>query len=158
CITRGAGRRSKRAPASPKRGAMESAKRCRPGRKRCSTTTMPSTTRSTPSILRRSDTAARKTPHCRRRGTTSNRSPSEAWRSRRDGPFGWVTDDLRAIFLVGPKTGHSWHPESRAESNAFINKALETAGAAPDHVRFVTYTTRFNQAHWLTVDGLEETY
>jgi len=69
-----------------------------------------------------------------------------------------VTNDLRAIFLVGPKTGHSWHPGSRAESNAFINKALETADKAPDHVRFVTYTTRFNRAHWLTVDVLDRTY
>jgi hypothetical protein len=62
------------------------------------------------------------------------------------------------VFLVGPKTGHSWHPDSRAESNAFINKALESADTAPTRVRFVTYTTRFNRAHWLTVDGLEETY
>src|SRR6185503_3244843 len=69
-----------------------------------------------------------------------------------------VTHDLRALFLVGPKTGHSWHPESRAESNAFIDKALETADRVPEHIRFVTYTTRFNRSHWLTVDGLDETY
>jgi hypothetical protein len=28
----------------------------------------------------------------------------------------------------------------------------------PDRVRFVTYTTRFNKAHWLTVDRLDATY
>jgi len=83
---------------------------------------------------------------------------NEGFRFRQDGPFRWVTNDLRALFLIGPKTGHSWHPDSRTESNAFIAKALETAGHAPNHVRFVTYTTRFNQSHWLTVDGLEETY
>ncbi len=27
-----------------------------------------------------------------------------------------------------------------------------------DHVRFVTYTTRFNKAYWVTVDGLDEIY
>ena len=69
-----------------------------------------------------------------------------------------MTTDLRALFLVGPKTGHSWHADSRAESNAFIAKALETAGRVPDHLRFVTYTTRFNKAYWLTVAGLDETY
>jgi dienelactone hydrolase len=82
----------------------------------------------------------------------------EGMRFTQDGPFRWVSNDLRAIFLVGPKTGHSWHPDSRAESNAFINKALETADEVPDRVRFVTYTARFNRAHWLTVDALDRTY
>lgn len=75
-----------------------------------------------------------------------------------DGPFRWVTNDLRALFLIGPKTGHAWHPDSKAQSNAFIAKALETAGRVPSHLRCVTYTTRFNTCHWLTVDGLDETY
>ena len=82
----------------------------------------------------------------------------EGMRFTQDGPFRWVSNDLRAIFLVGPKTGHSWHPDSRAESNAFINKALETADEVPDRVRFVTYTARFNRAHWLTVDALDRTH
>jgi pimeloyl-ACP methyl ester carboxylesterase len=83
---------------------------------------------------------------------------AEGFRFRQDGPFRWVTTDLRALFLVGPNTGHAWHPDSKAESNAFIAKVLETADRVPDHVRFVTYTTRFNRAHWLTVDGLNDTY
>jgi hypothetical protein len=83
---------------------------------------------------------------------------SEGFRFRQDGPFRWVSDDLRTLFLIGPKTGHAWHSGSRAESNAFIDKALERAGTVPAHLRFVTYTTRFNTAWWLTVDGLEETY
>lgn len=83
---------------------------------------------------------------------------AEGFRFQPEGPFRWVTSDLRALFLVGPKTAHSWHPDSRAQSNVFINKALETASRVPDRVRFVTYTTRFNRAHWLTVDGVDETY
>jgi pimeloyl-ACP methyl ester carboxylesterase len=82
----------------------------------------------------------------------------EGFRFQQDGPFRWVTNDLRALFLVGPETAHSWHPDSRAQSNAFINKALESAGRAPTRLRFVTYTTRFNRSYWLTVDGLEHTY
>jgi hypothetical protein len=82
----------------------------------------------------------------------------EGFRFQPDGPFRWVTHDLRALFLIGPKTGHSWHVDSKAESDAFIAKALESADRAPNHLRFVTYTTRFNKAYWLTVDGLEETY
>ena len=83
---------------------------------------------------------------------------NEGFRFQQDGPFRWVTHDLRALFLVGPKTGHSWHPDSRAESNAFIAQVLKSADKVPSHLRFVTYTTRFNKSHWLTVDGLEETY
>src|SRR5262249_7344361 len=70
----------------------------------------------------------------------------------------WVTADLRALFLVGPKTGHAWHPDSKTQSDAFIVDVLKTAGVAPSRVRFVTYTTRFNKAHWLSVEGLEATY
>jgi dienelactone hydrolase len=75
-----------------------------------------------------------------------------------DGPHRWITSDLRALFLIGPQTGHAWHPDSKAESSAFIDKALAQADRSPHRVRFVTYTTRFNKAHWLTVDGLGETY
>jgi pimeloyl-ACP methyl ester carboxylesterase len=82
----------------------------------------------------------------------------EGFRFEPDGPYRWITKDLRALFLIGPKTGHSWHPESKAESSAFIAKALETADEVPSRVRFVTYTTRFNKAHWVTVEGLDETY
>ena len=82
----------------------------------------------------------------------------EGFRFEPDGPYRWITGDLRALFLVGPQTGHAWHPESRNQSNAFIAQALKSADVRPSHVRFVTYTTRFNAAHWLTVDGLEETY
>ena len=82
----------------------------------------------------------------------------EGFTFRQDGPYQWTTSDLRALFLIGPKTGHTWHPDSKKESSAFIAKALETADRSPSHVRFVTYTTRFNRAHWLTVEGLTETY
>jgi hypothetical protein len=83
---------------------------------------------------------------------------NEGFRFQQDGPYRWVTNDLRALFLIGPKMGHSWHPDSKAQSNVFIAKALETAGRVPDHLRFVTYTTRFNKAHWLTVASLDKTY
>lgn len=83
---------------------------------------------------------------------------SEGFRFQQDGPYRWMTNDLRALFLIGPMTGHSWHPDSKVESNAFIARALATADQVPDHLRFVTYTTRFNKSHWLTVEGLEETY
>jgi pimeloyl-ACP methyl ester carboxylesterase len=83
----------------------------------------------------------------------------EGFRFAKEGDWRWTTKDLRAMFLVGPNTGHAWHAPSKAESEAFLRKALdETAGKPPNHVRFVTYTARFNTAHWVNVDALEETY
>jgi dienelactone hydrolase len=63
--------------------------------------------------------------------------------------------DMRMLFLVGPKTGHRWHPESLAESNRFLDEAASRGRRAPDHIRFVTYTTRYNRCHWITVEALE---
>jgi hypothetical protein len=83
----------------------------------------------------------------------------EGFRLTRESPYRWSTKDLRALFMIGPKTGPAWHAESKAESEAFLRKAVdETAGKSPDHVRFVTYTARWNKAHWVNVDALEETY
>ena len=83
----------------------------------------------------------------------------EGFRLTKESPYKWTTTDLRALFLIGPDTGHAWHKESKAESEAFIRKAIdETAGKTPNRVRFVTYTTRYNNAFWVTVEGLEQTY
>src|SRR5262249_30205011 len=35
---------------------------------------------------------------------------------------------------------------------------LKRGRQVPDHVRFVTYTTRYNRSFWLTLDGLEKHY
>jgi dienelactone hydrolase len=70
----------------------------------------------------------------------------------------WIGQDLNVLFLVGPKTGHKFHPESKQRSEQFIQAELARRAASPDHVRFVTYTTRYNRCFWLTVDGLEKHY
>ncbi|MBI3280839.1 MAG: prolyl oligopeptidase family serine peptidase, partial [Acidobacteria bacterium] len=65
---------------------------------------------------------------------------------------------LRALFLIGPKTGHRWHPETKARSDAFIDAAAARGRQVPDHIRFLTYTTTYNRAFWVTADGLERQY
>ena len=82
----------------------------------------------------------------------------EGFRFRQETPYRWTTRDLRALFLVGPKTGHSWHPESKAESEAFIRRVLQDADKVPNRIRCVTFTTRFNECHWVTIGGLDEHY
>src|SRR5262249_17691633 len=35
---------------------------------------------------------------------------------------------------------------------------LETAGQVPSHLRFVTYTPKYNRCFWITLEGLEKIY
>jgi Predicted esterase len=74
------------------------------------------------------------------------------------GPYRWTGSDLRALFLIGPNTAHKFHPDSKKVSDEYIEKALVTAGQIPSHLRFVTYTPKYNRCFWITVDGLEKTY
>ena len=68
------------------------------------------------------------------------------------------TDDLNAIFLVGPHTQHKWHPDSKKVSDAFVLKN-ENEGIQPRAaMRFVTYTERFNRCFWVNIDQLENEY
>lgn len=70
----------------------------------------------------------------------------------------WKAADLRALFLVGPKTQHRFHPDSKKESDEFINQTSAQRVLNPQRVRFVTYTTSYNRCFWVTVDGLERHY
>ena len=70
----------------------------------------------------------------------------------------WVTNDVPMIMIVGPKTPHAWEPDSRKRCNAFMDAAAKKGRIEPDHIRFVTYTMRYNRCFWVMVDGLEQHY
>jgi dienelactone hydrolase len=64
---------------------------------------------------------------------------------------------LRALFLVGPKTPHKWHPDSKKDSDAFLDSHI--AQPAPrDEIRFTTYTARYNNCGWISIDALDRHY
>ena len=71
---------------------------------------------------------------------------------------GFKPGELRALFLVGPHTKHQFNPQSKAESDRFIDAQVERGRQKPDHIRFVTYTTRYNRCFWLEITGLEKQY
>ena len=70
----------------------------------------------------------------------------------------WIGQDLGVIFLVGPQTGHKFHPDSKKQSDAFIEAALAKGRRSPEHIRFVTWTTRYNECFGLKIEALEEHY
>ena len=66
-------------------------------------------------------------------------------------------EGVRLTHVIGPKTEHKYHPDSKVEINRRLN-ALAARGrvAVPRKLRFTTHTLRYNKMKWLTVDGLDE--
>jgi dienelactone hydrolase len=66
-------------------------------------------------------------------------------------------EGMKLTHLIGPKTGHAYHKDTKVELNKLID-ALAAKGRdpLPKKIRFATYTLRYNKSHWLTVDQLEE--
>jgi hypothetical protein len=66
-----------------------------------------------------------------------------------------AAEGLTLEHLVGPNTAHQYEPETKKELARRID-ANVTRGREPmpSRVRFVTYTLRYHQMHWLAVDEL----
>ena len=61
------------------------------------------------------------------------------------------------LHIIGPKTGHQYEPEAKAEVEARMD-ALAKLGRtkSPQDISFTTYTLRHNQCASLTIDALAE--
>lgn len=64
---------------------------------------------------------------------------------------------LTLTHVIGAKTKHQYSPEARADVDAQI-AAIVAKGRVRVHpeIRFVTYTLRYNECGWITIDGLAE--
>ena len=66
-------------------------------------------------------------------------------------------EGLTLRHVIGPKTGHKYHPAAKAEIDERINAIVARGGnAVPSEVRLVTRTLRYNRQAWVKVDGLDE--
>ncbi|MBI2950272.1 MAG: prolyl oligopeptidase family serine peptidase [Verrucomicrobia bacterium] len=66
-------------------------------------------------------------------------------------------EGLKLERLVGPNTAHKYEPETKKELSRRIDAAIAKGrDLFPRHVRFVTYTLRYNQMKWITLDQLEK--
>lgn len=64
--------------------------------------------------------------------------------------------DINALFLANPGQGHSHATrETKRLVDEFDAANLQRGRVAPDHLKFITYTTRYNTDFWITVDGME---
>ena len=62
------------------------------------------------------------------------------------------------IFLISQKTGHGTSPLVRERLDAFLKEWGDRGQQSPEHIRFVTWTTRYQRSYWMSVDGLAKTY
>jgi dienelactone hydrolase len=66
-------------------------------------------------------------------------------------------EGLTLVHLIGPKTKHSYHAETKKELGKLIDRlAAVGRDETPARVKFTTYTLRYNQSGWVTVDGMEK--
>lgn len=66
-------------------------------------------------------------------------------------------EGLRLTHIIGPKTGHKYHPDAAAEVERRLASIVARGRqAVPREVHFTTYTLRYNEAAWVRIDGLVE--
>jgi pimeloyl-ACP methyl ester carboxylesterase len=73
-------------------------------------------------------------------------------------PFDLHLPGTSARFFISKNTGHGTGPEVRAKLDAFLKLHGDRGRLSPDHIRFVTFTTRYPHSHWVTVDHLAKHY
>jgi pimeloyl-ACP methyl ester carboxylesterase len=66
-------------------------------------------------------------------------------------------EGLKLERLIGPGVGHKYEPETKKELSRRID-AYVAKGRDPltPHIRFQTFTTRYNECKWVTIDALDQ--
>jgi hypothetical protein len=62
------------------------------------------------------------------------------------------------LWMQSLNTGHGTSPLVRQRLDAFLKEWGDKGQVSPDHLRFVTYTTRYNRDYWASVDGMDKHY
>ena len=66
-------------------------------------------------------------------------------------------EGMELTHLIGPQTGHKYHPETKIEISERIDKiAANGRNPIPKQIRFTTWTLRYNEMFWVTVEGMEK--
>src|SRR5262249_49084242 len=64
---------------------------------------------------------------------------------------------LALVHIIGPNTGHSYHPEAKKAINQRIDSIVALGrNPIPRRVCFTTWTLRYHQSFWVIVDGLDQ--
>jgi pimeloyl-ACP methyl ester carboxylesterase len=59
--------------------------------------------------------------------------------------------------LIGPQTAHKYEPGAKKDLSKWLDQKIAAGTPAmPPHVKFTTYTLRYNAMKWITLDALEK--
>jgi hypothetical protein len=68
-----------------------------------------------------------------------------------------AAEGIQLVHVIGPQTPHRYHPQAKEEINRRIDSIVALGrNRVPRAVHFTTWTLRYNQMDWLTVDRLEQ--
>ncbi|HRF02032.1 MAG TPA: prolyl oligopeptidase family serine peptidase [Pirellulaceae bacterium] len=68
-----------------------------------------------------------------------------------------AAEGLGLVHLIGPDTGHSYHPATAVETERRVRRLVELGRRrVPREIDFVTYTLRYARMGWIEVQGLAE--
>jgi len=66
-------------------------------------------------------------------------------------------ESIDLLHIIGPETKHAYEPGARLEVEERMNSLARNGREwQPLELQLVTYTLKYNQMHWLTINGLEE--
>ena len=67
------------------------------------------------------------------------------------------TEGIALTRIVGPATGHAYHPVAALTVDSLLQvAAVNKKRAAPAKLHFTTYTLKYNKMYWVIVDALEK--
>ncbi len=65
-------------------------------------------------------------------------------------------ENMELTHIIGPNTGHSYHPQAKQEIDRRIDSIVARGrDAVPHRVRFTTFTLRYPDCLWVRLEGLE---
>jgi pimeloyl-ACP methyl ester carboxylesterase len=62
------------------------------------------------------------------------------------------------LWMVSKETGHGTSPLVRQRLDSFLKEWGDKGQSSPDHIRFLTYTTRYHRSYWVSLEGLGRHY
>jgi hypothetical protein len=66
-------------------------------------------------------------------------------------------EGIELVHIIGPKTAHKFEPNAKEEVARRVDALMEKGrDPFPKKVRFTTWTLRYNNMAWITIDGLEQ--
>ena len=68
-----------------------------------------------------------------------------------------LREGMKMTHIIGPNTGHAYEPEAKKVVARLVDEAANKGiNHQPKKVTLVTYSLKFNSAHWVTIDAMEK--